>query len=73
MSERPDALLPILKARLRARRNELGLTQDEVAERMGMTVRHYQKIEGGELNITLRTLQRAATALRTTAADLLSK
>jgi transcriptional regulator with XRE-family HTH domain len=47
------------------------LTQEEVADILGMAVRHYQKIEAGELNITLRTLARVASAVRTSPSDLL--
>lgn len=68
---KPSDLLQVLRRALRERRNDLGLTQEEVADVLGMAVRHYQKIEAGELNITLRTLARVASAVRTSPADLL--
>ena len=60
-----------LAIRMRHRRAELGLTQEAAAERMQITTRHYQKIEAGDLNITLRTLCLVAEALRVRPAYLL--
>jgi transcriptional regulator with XRE-family HTH domain len=40
------------------------MTQEAVAERLHMVPRHYQKIEAGELNVTLSTLCKLALALR---------
>lgn len=57
------------KARLRARRLELNLTQDMVARRAGITMRRYQEFESvggtntGRVNPTLRTIIQLATAL----------
>jgi transcriptional regulator with XRE-family HTH domain len=58
---------------MRQRRNELGLSQEATAERMQITTRHFQKIEAGDLNLTLRTLCRLADALHIKPADLLRK
>ncbi len=38
-----------------------------------MATRHYQKIEGGELNVTLATVCKVADALRIEPAILLTK
>ncbi len=38
-----------------------------------MNLRHWQKVEAGELNVTLRTLARLGCALETEAADLISE
>ncbi len=35
---------------LKNARKEKGLTQQQVADRLGLTLRHYQKIEYAELN-----------------------
>lgn len=57
------------KARLRARRLELNLTQEAVARRAGLSLRRYQELESesdlstGRENPTLRTITRLATAL----------
>lgn len=47
------------------------MTQEDVADMLGMVARQYQKIEAGQVNITLRTLTRIAKALRSNPADLL--
>lgn len=48
---------------IRTRRQQLGLTQEEAAHAMQLATRHYQKLEAGELNVTLKTLARVAQAL----------
>jgi transcriptional regulator with XRE-family HTH domain len=42
-----------------------------VAERLHIATRHFQKIESGELNITLRTLCKVADLLQVAPAELL--
>lgn len=54
-----------LSKALKDRRRALGLTQEDVADRLGMAVRQYQKIESGEVNVTVRTLVRVCGALET--------
>lgn len=39
---------------------------------MGMATRHFQKLESGELNVTLRTLVAVARALGVEIADLVT-
>lgn len=56
---------------MKRRRIELGLTQEDVADRLGIVPRQYQKLESGGVNITLRTLARIANALEMPARDLL--
>lgn len=51
--------------RLRERREELGLTQRQVAEMIGMTHPNYQKIESGSLKAEVYLAQRIAMCLRT--------
>ena len=53
-----------LARRIRERRVALGLTQEGVAERGEFDVRHVQKLEAGELNVSLQTLCRLASALK---------
>jgi len=60
-----------LSAALKRRRRELGLTQEDVADTLGIVARQYQKIESGDTNVTLRTLVRLAVALQTDLRDLL--
>lgn len=47
---------------VRKRRKELGLSQEAFAERVGVNVRHFQKIEAAEVNLTLETLCALAAA-----------
>lgn len=35
---------------LKATRKGLGLTQQQMADKLGITLRHYQKVEYGEIN-----------------------
>lgn len=44
-------------------RRKLGVTQEELAERLDVPVQHVSRIEGGGQNITLTTLERFAIAL----------
>lgn len=44
--------------RLRNRRNALGLTQEYVSDKIGITLRFYQMIERGEKSLSLDTLIR---------------
>lgn len=48
---------------LKERRKALGMTQQQVAERCGMSRENYARIERGAASTTLATLQRVADAL----------
>ena len=50
-----DELL-VFGERLRKRRNDLGVTQESVAEQVGITLRWYQRIERGENIVSVDTL-----------------
>jgi transcriptional regulator with XRE-family HTH domain len=45
-------------------RNTLKLTVEQAAEHADLDRRHWQKVEAGEVNVTLRTLTRLSRALR---------
>lgn len=47
------------------------LSQEEMAHRAGITLRHYQRLEGGNENPTLTSLYRLADALNIEADTLL--
>ncbi|MFO0763045.1 MAG: helix-turn-helix transcriptional regulator [Byssovorax sp.] len=51
-------------------RRGLGLTQEELAERLRMSIKNLQRIERGLQNLTIRTLVRMATALGVKTAEL---
>lgn len=59
-----------LARRIRERRAELGITQEDLAERGEFDVRHVQKLEAGELNASLKTLCRLASALKLSLSEL---
>jgi transcriptional regulator with XRE-family HTH domain len=52
-----------LVSELEARRLDLGLTQSEVAERMGTSQSAVARLESGEADVRLSTLERYAAAL----------
>jgi DNA-binding XRE family transcriptional regulator len=56
----------VLGRNIRQKRNALGLTQADAAERAGIYWRHWQKIEAGQVNATIATLVSVAVALETT-------
>lgn len=49
--------------RLRDRRNVLGLTQEFIADKAGISLRFYQLLERGEKSVSLDTLIRLSKAL----------
>ena len=60
-------------ARLRARRRQLGLSQTDLAERLGVSFQQIQKYERGANRIAASTLIAAAEALSTTVAWLVGE
>lgn len=63
--------LEVFTANLRHPREERGLSQEAVGDRVGMTQSQYARIERGDVDPTLKTLKRLATALDVTVADVL--
>ena len=49
--------------RIASLRKGLGLTQEEAADRAGIDYKRWQRLEGGSVNATLRTLLRVSEAL----------
>jgi transcriptional regulator with XRE-family HTH domain len=70
---RPEDLQARLGRVVRSLRIARRKTQEELASQAGMGPRHLQKIEAGEVNVTLRTLCRLAATLRTDPGQLLTK
>jgi transcriptional regulator with XRE-family HTH domain len=52
-----------LSTQVRLRREEASLTQVHAAASVGIDRRHWQKVEAGETNFTLKTLARLGVAL----------
>lgn len=61
----PVSISPILAVRLQLRwaRKSLGLTQAALAKRVGVTRQQIALLEAPESNLTLRTLERVASAM----------
>ena len=55
--------LGLLGERLHRVRKSLGLTQRDIAEKAGMDVRYYSKIERGQVNVTFLTLSEISRVL----------
>ena len=70
MSDDPDVLLTRIGLRIVRRREELGLSQRELAEKLEIPGSNLSKIEHGERNLTIRTLCKLAAALEMTPAEL---
>lgn len=54
----------LLAGNVRRLRGNLKWTQEQAAEASGIAVRHFQKIEAGDVNVTVGTLVRVAKAFR---------
>jgi len=54
----------LLAGNVRRLRENLKWTQEQAAEASGIAVRHFQKIEAGDVNVTVATLVRVAEAFR---------
>ena len=65
-------LIPLIAERLRALRLRHGITQEEAADLMALSLRFYQLLESGrKKQIWLETVERAATAYGLAACDLI--
>lgn len=60
-----------IAARMRSTRQEMGLSQEEIGRRLGVTLRTYARWERGESYGYLTRLAEVAQALETTEAELL--
>lgn len=67
----PSDVATIVGANIRARRLQLGLTQQDLADNVGTYASHVSAIESGNKTVSLPTLVVWAEALTTTAAALL--
>ncbi len=71
MRDNPDHLLIHTGLRILRRRQQLGLIQKALGDKVGMSAGNIADIEHGKRNLTLRTLCRLADALDTTVVELL--
>ena len=56
---------------VKARRNELGISQQELSAITGYSQQYHSRVEAGEMNVKLDTMQVLAKALQTTIFALL--
>ncbi len=68
-----DEFITTLAQRIKKLRIEKGLTQFDVATKMGIEDSSYRKIESGRTNPTARTLYKLAEALDVSVGDLFSE
>jgi transcriptional regulator with XRE-family HTH domain len=66
----PERVTKDVGRRIAELRADLGFTQEQLAERLGMDTNNLQRIELGRQNLTIRTLARLATHLDVRVRDL---
>ena len=66
-----DKIIRMVAKNLKAIRVSRHMTQAEVAEKSGITVNHYAKIERGEAEPTLSTLAMLVKGLKISLSDIL--
>ena len=59
-------------AAVKARRNALGISQEELAMRIGADQAYVSRMEAGQMNVTLETAEQVAVAIGADVGDLLS-
>jgi len=69
--QRSETLVQQTPEKLRARREELGLTQEQVAQRAGTTPDYYSRLERGLHRVRPQTLARLAQALQCCPGELI--
>lgn len=65
-------ILRVIGENIRQRRRELGLTQEQLAEKSELDQRFVSAVENGRRNLTVLKLQQLAQALNCAAGDLLA-
>ncbi len=61
-----------LNEKIKFFRHSKGLTQEQMAEKLGITPVAYSNIERGETNVSMKRLEEIATVMETNILDLLS-
>ncbi len=67
----PDDVLPKIGSAIRHLRGQIGLSQEALADASGIDRSHLGRIERGERNLSILNLKRIASALGTTATEVL--
>ena len=66
-----DSLLSIIGERLKARRNELGITQAQLSYYCDTDPSYIHKVESGKVNISIKNLAEIADSLNISLSELL--
>lgn len=66
----PDDVVLHVGRRIAALRVRHGMTQDELAERAGVSLKYLQRIEAGRENLSIKSLARWAALLEAHVAEL---
>lgn len=69
--EDPESVIRDIGRRIAELRAEKGLTQEQVAEMLGIALRNFQRIERGHQNVTVKTMVAVASVLGVRAIDLM--
>jgi transcriptional regulator with XRE-family HTH domain len=69
---KPEELYVVLSRNLKARRQELAMTQQQLATDSGVTQSAISRVERGDPTMSLATLAKLAEALHTSPSALLS-
>lgn len=56
---------------IRKARRKIGLTQAEVAQKAGVNMNYYSRIERGEVNSSIEIVENIAKALKVKSSDIL--
>jgi transcriptional regulator with XRE-family HTH domain len=67
---RRDPVLAAFGLNVRRRREEIGLTQEDLADRAGLDRSYISNVERGSRNLSISSIVRIAKALRTSASEL---
>jgi len=67
----PQIRLQLAK-QLKTLRKKLGLTQEEISEKIGMDIRYYQRLESAKPNaVKIDTIEKISKALKISPSELL--
>lgn len=69
----PGSVVLAVGAAIRSARKEAGLTQQQVAGLLGVSVKYVQRVEAGGANLTITSMVRLANALGTSASELIPR
>lgn len=73
MANKKKSLRKIFATHLRTMRNERGLTQEELAHRVGLHRTYVSSLEHGERNVSIDNIERLARALGVEEIELLRR